>query len=362
MIPVARPCTDEREVAAATEVIRSGMLAQGPWVDRFEREFARYCDVEHAIAINTGTAALHTALLACGIGPGDEVIVPSFSFFATASCVSMCGAKPVFVDVDRKTFTIDPEGIARALSPQTRAVIGVHLFGQPFDVHTVREICDDNGLILIEDGAQAHGAEYQGKKVGGFGDAACFSFYPTKNMTVGEGGMVTTHNPDIAQKVRLLINHGQSDKYVHTILGYNFRMTDISGAIGCVQLSKLDGFNKRRIENARYFHDHITAQWIQAPVTAPGCSHVYHQYVIQVMDDSPISRDDLARFLHDHGIGTAIHYPIPIHKQPVYRNIAVYCHCQNAEDLCSRILSLPVHPLITTEERKMICTTINGMI
>jgi perosamine synthetase len=264
--------------------------------------------------------------------------------------------------VDRKTFTIDPKAIAHSLSPRTRAVIGVHLFGQPFDVDAAREICDDKGLILIEDAAQAHGAIYRGKRVGGLGDAACFSFYPTKNMTVGEGGMVTTHDRDIAQKVRLLINHGQSEKYRHTILGYNFRMTDIGGAIGCVQLSKLDGFNKKRIENARYFNDHITLAGIRTPFTAPGCSHVYHQYVIQVMVDSPVNRDDLARLLHEHGIGTAIHYPIPLHKQPVYQNIAGSCYCRNAEDLCTRILSLPVHPLITAEDRKLICTAVNEVI
>ena len=232
MIPIAKPMTGDKEIEAVTEVLRSGMLAQGKNVARFEEDFAGYCGVAEAVAVNNGTAALHATLLALGIQAGDEVIVPDFTFFATASSVCMCGARPVFADVDGKTFNVNPASVQENIGPKTRAVIGVHLFGQPFEVRPVRELCEDAKIPLIEDAAQAHGAAYQKKKAGGLGDVACFSFYPTKNMTAGDGGMVTTDDRDLAAKIRVIINHGQSGKYLHTCLGYNYRMTDIAGALG----------------------------------------------------------------------------------------------------------------------------------
>lgn len=361
MIPIAQPSAGEEEIKAVTRVLRTGMLAQGPQVAAFEEQFAEYCGVRHAIAVNSGTAALHAALASAGIGAGDEVIVPTFSFFATASSVSICGATPVFVDVDPDIYTIDPACVTEAVTDRTRAVIGVHLFGQPFDADPIAEICEDHHLALIEDAAQAHGACYHGKKVGGLGKAGCFSFYPTKNMTTGEGGMVTTDDGTYAATIRRFINHGQSEKYRHTMIGYNYRMTDIGGAIGSEQLKKLPGFNEQRIANAAYLNTHITLPGLVLPAILPKVDPVYHQYVVRVTPDCVLSRDDLGRYLHDRGIGTAVHYPIPIHQQPVYLEAGRSASCPVAERLSREVLSLPVHPGVTEPMLETICETINGV-
>ena len=360
-IPIAQPLTGAEEESAASAVIRSGMLAQGPAVAQFEEQFAHYCGVNHAIAVNSGTAALHAALACAGIKTGDEVIVPTFSFFATASCVSMCGATPVFVDVDVNTFNISPECVAEAITKKTRAVIGVHLFGQPFDIRPVLELCEDHTIALIEDAAQAHGAQYHGKTVGGFGKAGCFSFYPTKNMTTGEGGIITTDDALYAAMMRKFINHGQSEKYRHTMIGYNYRMTDIGGAIGCEQLKKLPSFNKKRIANASYLDSHISAKGLLTPHRMPDSTHVYHQYVVRITPEFPMNRAEFMTSLADRGIGTAVHYPIPIHRQPVYLEQNPSVSCPVAEQLCEEVLSLPVHPALTEPMLEKICTTINGV-
>ncbi len=359
-IPIAQPRAGEEEIAAVTRVLRSGMFAQGPEVAAFEEKFARYCEARHAIAVNNGTAALHAALASAGIGAGDEVIVPSFSFIATATCVSMCGARPVFADVDPDYFTIDPESAHALFTRSTKAVIGVHLFGQPFDVDPIRELCSDHGATLIEDAAQAHGSVYKGKKVGGLGKAGCFSFYPTKNMTTGEGGMVTTNDADYAIKIRRFINHGQSEKYLHTSLGYNYRMTDIGAAIGSAQLKKLDGFNKRRLHNADYYDRHLKRTGIVLPARRKDCTHVFHQYVVRVTKEFTLTREQLMQDLKAKGIGTAVHYPIPIHRQPVYRSADAACPV--ALELSSEVMSLPVHPLVTDENLKYICDTVNEVM
>src|SRR5690606_36295967 len=269
---------------AVLAVLASGMIAQGPVTAAFEDEFAAYCGVPHAVAVSNGTTALHAALLPAGVGPGDEVIVPAFTFFATASSVSMCGARPIFADVDPVTATIDPADVLEKVGPKTKAIIGVHLYGQPCDAGAIREICIDKGLVYIEDAAQAHGAEYRGRRTGALGDLACFSFYATKNMATGEGGMVTTTSDEYDERLRRIINHGQSEKYLHTELGYNYRMTDINAAIGRVQLAKLDGFNRRRQENAAYYNAHITAPGLVLPSVTPGRTHVWHQYSLRVTD------------------------------------------------------------------------------
>ena len=361
-IPIAQPSTGNEEENAATAVIRSGMLAQGPAVAQFENEFAEYTTTRHAIAVNSGTAALHAALACAGIQSGDEVVVPTFSFFASASCVSMCGATPVFVDVDAKTFTINPDHVAEAVTKKTKAVIGVHLFGQPFDIHPILEICEDHNLALIEDAAQAHGAHYHKKKTGGFGKAGCFSFYPTKNMTTGEGGMITTDDDAYAATIRKFINHGQSEKYRHTMIGYNYRMTDISGAIGQEQLKKLSMFNERRISHAAYLDSHLHVKGLITPYRMPESDHVYHQYVIRITPAFPLQRADLIAYLADRGIGTAVHYPVPIHQQPVYAAQNKSTSCPVAERLCEEVLSLPVHPNVTEEILMEICSTINEVI
>jgi perosamine synthetase len=358
-IPVARPVIGQDEIAAVSDVLASGMLAQGERVAEFEGKFAGYCGTTHAVATNNGTAALHAALLAAGIGYGDEVIVPAFSFIATATAVSMCGARPVFADVDERTFTISPDQVAERVTPKTKAVIGVHLFGQPFDVRAVREICEAKDLKLVEDAAQAHGALYRGEKVGGLGQMGCFSFYATKNMITGEGGMVTTSEKAYTERLRLIINHGQSEKYLHVRLGYNYRMTDIAAAIGLVQLRKLDKFNLRRRKNAEYYSANITAKGLFLPAVADGAHHVYHQYVVRLMEEFPLRRDAFIDHLRSKGIGTAVHYPTPIHRQPLYAPAADPDPCPVSSRLAATVLSLPVHPSLDSRELGYICDVIN---
>ncbi len=361
-IPVARPLVGEEEIAAVTDVMRSGMLAQGSVVTEFESRFAEYCDASHAIGVNSGTAALHAALLAAGVGPGDSVVVPAFTFFATASSVSMCGATPLFADVDPQTFNIDPDSVRDLIRPDTRAVIGVHLFGQPFDVGAVRALCNDHDLVLIEDAAQAHGAEYHGKRAGSLADLACFSFYPTKNMTTGEGGMVTTDDDHLAGRVRLLINHGQSQKYLHSAVGYNYRMTNIAAAIGLVQLGRVEEFNERRIHNARYLDRHLAGTGLVTPYVAPDVRHVYHQYVTRLPAGYALSRDAFMSALAERGIGTAVHYPIPVNRQPVYESAGERASCPVSDDLAASVVSLPVHPSVTDEELAYICDAARGLL
>lgn len=360
-IPVARPLVGEEEVEAVTRVLQSGMLAQGSVVTEFESRFAEYCGAAHGIGVNSGTAALHAALLAAGVGPWDSVIVPAFTFFATASSVSMCGATPIFADVDPQTFNIDPDSVADLIQGDTRAVVGVHLFGQPFDVAPLRDICDDRGIVLIEDAAQAHGAEYHGKRAGSLADLACFSFYPTKNMTTGEGGMVTTGDDDLAERVRLLINHGQSQKYRHTAVGYNYRMTNIAAAIGLVQLDRVEGFNERRIHNAHYLDRHLAGTGLVTPRVAPGVRHVYHQYVVKVPAGYPLGRDAFMKALAERGVGTAVHYPIPVNEQPVYGGCNGKAPCPVSDGLADSVVSLPVHPSVTDEDLAYICDAVRDL-
>jgi perosamine synthetase len=358
-IPVARPAIGQDEISAVTAVLESGMLAAGERVAEFEKKFADYCGTTHAVAINNGTAALHAALLAADIGFGDEVIVPSFSFIATATAVSMTGAKPIFVDVNEQTFGIDPAQVEGSVTPKTKAVIGVHLFGHPFDVPGIQQVCESHNLTLIEDAAQSHGAMYNGDKTGGFGQFGCFSFYATKNMTTGEGGMVTTSDRAYNERLRLLINHGQSEKYLHTRLGYNYRMTDVAAAIGLVQLKKLEKFNMRRRKNAEYYDTHISVKGLVTPGVAQGIHHVYHQYVIRLTDEFPMKRADFMEYLKVKGIGTAVHYPIPIHHQPVYARANEPDSCPVSTSLASSVLSIPVHPLLDQKELAYICDAIN---
>lgn len=360
MIPVARPVFGNEEVEAVSEVIRSGMIASGETVTRFEEEYARFSGVKYAIATSNGTTALHAGLLAAGIKPGDEVIIPSFTFIATASSVCMCGARPVAADVDIDTCCIDPESVTELITPKTKGVIGVHLFGQPCDVDAIRQICDDNALLFIEDCAQAHGAEYKGVQVGNFGAVGCFSFYPTKNMTTGEGGLITCQDVLIAEKARRLINHGQKEKYLHTEIGYNYRLTNMGAALGRVQLKKLPEMNRKRQENASYYSSRITRGGVVGPVTRDSCTHVFHQYAIRVTPESGMTRDQFAGQLLERGVGTAIHYPIPVHEQPVFKGTITGSPCPVSHQLAEEILSLPVYPSLSHEERDQVVEALNG--
>ncbi len=341
-ISIAQPWIAEEEIAAVTEVLRSGMLAAGPVVKRFEEKFAASCGARHAVATNNGTSALHAALLAAGVKPGDEVIVPTFSLFATASAVSMCGAVPVFADIDEHTYNIDPESAASHITPRTRGIIGVHLFGQTFEAKPLRELCDAHDLFLLEDAAQSHGATHHGVAAGALGDIACFSFYATKNMLTGEGGMITTNSDEYQDRLRSLVNHGQKEKYLHTELGYNYRMTDLAAAIGLVQLLRLDIMNAARRKNAAILSWSLADSGLILPKTLPGNVPVYHQYVIRVPD---LTRDTFMGKLKERGIGTAIHYPRCIHEQPFYQSQTVSCPV--GEQMAKEVVSLPVHPLLS---------------
>jgi len=353
MIPIAKPQIDEAEIRAVSDVLRSGMIAQGQRVTDFEQAFAEYTGVDHAIAVNSGTAALHAGLLAHGIGPGDEVITSPFSFIATANTILYTGARPVFSDISPDTFNLEPEKVAGKITDKTKAIMPVHLYGHPADMKAYEEIAEDHDLALIEDACQAHGATFNGKKAGSFGTGA-FSFYPTKNMTTSEGGMITTDDKEIADRVRMVREHGSRQRYLHEMLGYNLRMTDICAAIGLVQLEKLDDYTASRQQNAQKLSEGLRdVEGVTCPAVREECSHVFHQYTIRTQD-----RDDLATFLREKGIGTGIHYPIPIHLQPYYKELGYTDSHPVAEELSDEVLSLPVHPQVTEENINFIVGSI----
>ena len=340
-------------------VLRSGRLAQGPKVEEFEALFASYIGTKYAMATSSGTAALHIAFLASGIGNGDEVITTPFSFIATANAILFCGARPIFVDIDKDTFCIDPSLIRAKITSKTKAVLPVHLYGQPCNMKEIVKICREHNLILIEDACQAHGTEYHGKKVGSFG-IGCFSFYPTKNMTTGEGGMIVTDDSNIAERARMIRSHGQKERYIHELLGHNYRMTDIAAAIGICQLKKLDEFNRQRIENARFLTERLgKIRGLITPFIASDVRHVFHQFTIRVTGDFSMSRDELKQRLKDKGIMTEVYYPLPIHKQPLYKELGCNDSLPDAEKACEEVLSLPVHPLLTEEDLNYIVGAIN---
>jgi len=388
MINISAPILEDDEIEAVTNVLKSRMLAQGPKVEEFEEAFASYIGTKYAIATNSGTAALHIALLASGIGKGDEIITTPFSFISTANAILFCGAKPVFVDIDENTFNINPNLIYEKITPRTKAILPVHLYGQPCDMKEIVEICNKHNLALIEDACQAHGAVYYSRqsavgsqqlrpsaihsrlttsppglstndyrlalKVGSFG-IGCFSFYPTKNMTTGEGGMITTDDEDVAQKARMIRNHGQKERYFHETLGYNYRMTDIAAALGICQLKKLDEFTRKRIENARFLTKEISSiKGLMPPFVAPNVKHVFHQFTIKVTEDFRLTRDELHHRLSEKGVGSAVYYPLPIHKQPLYQKLGYNDHLPISEKVAHEVLSLPVRPGLREEDLKTI--------
>ena len=347
-IPVAYPLLGDEEREAVLRVLSSGQLAQGEQVAAFERRFARICQVQEAVAVSSGTAALHLALLAHGIGPGDEVITTPFSFAATANVIVLVGAKPVFVDIEPETYSIDSTLIEAAITPRTKAILPVHLYGHPCDMPALMSLAQAHHLVLIEDACQAHAAAIDGVPVGSFG-TGCFSFYPTKNMTTGEGGIVTTNDHQLAERIRLLRSHGQKARYQHVTNGYNLRMTDIQAAIGLAQCEKLAFFTERRIANAAYL-DQQLRPYIQTPVVRPGYRHVYHQYTIKV----PSGRNAWQQTLHERGVGTAIHYPCPIHQQPFYQELGYSLSLPHAEEAARQVLCLPIHPALNEEDLALV--------
>lgn len=357
MIPIAKPIIGEEEKKAVLEVLNSGVLAQGAKVKELEEKFAQLCGTKYAIAVNSGTAAIHTALYALGIKEGDEVITTPFTFAATATPILMQHAKIVFADVKPDTFNIDPEEVKKKITKMTKAIIVVDLFGQPADYDELQKIADEHGLAIVEDACQAVNAEFKGKKTGSFGKVAAFSFYATKNMMCGEGGILTTNDETIYEKAKMFRHHGQSEKvrYVHQDLGYNYRLTDLQAAIAVEQLKKIDAFTNKRMENATLLTDGLkTMHGIIVPSIKSGVKHVFHQYTIKV-DGFKFNRDRLMEYLTSKGIGNAIFYPKPLHLQPVFKK-AGYKESDFpvAERLVKQVVSLPVHPSVSREDIKTI--------
>ncbi len=355
MIPIAKPMIGDEEKQAVLEVLDSGILAQGPRVKAFEDGFAALCGVKHAIATSSGTTALHVALLAHEIGPGDEVITTPFTFIASANSILYTGATPVFVDIDPVTFNLDPAQIEAAITPRTKALMPVHLFGLVCDMDPILALAEAHGLALIEDACQAHGAEYRGRKAGSFG-TGCFSLYPTKNMTSAEGGMITTDDDEIAARCRILRQHGMQRRYYHDAVGYNFRMTDVHAAIGLAQLGKLEKHNEARVRNAAYLSQHLTG--VVTPTVPEGSHHVFHQYTIRVTDGQ---RDAVLEGLGQRGIGTGVYYPVPVHQQRIYEESCRGLTLPEAERAAQEVLSLPVHPGLSAQDLEAIVAAVNDL-
>ena len=353
MIPIARPQMGEEEKQRVWEAMASGLLAQGPRVRELEERFADFIGAGHAVATSSGTTALHLALLGHGIGPGDEVITVPFTFIASANSVLYTGARPVFVDIDERDFSIDPALIEAAVTERTKAIMPVSLYGQPADMEAVSQIAQRHGLALVEDAAQAHGAAIGEKKSGTWGIGA-FSFYPTKNMTTGEGGMLTTDDAELADRVRLLREHGMKVRYHHDVVGYNFRMTDIAAAIGLAQLPKLSGYNDRRRAIAARYDAELRG--VITPYVRPGVTHVYHQYTLRVNE-----RDAFAERLKERGVGCGIYYPIPVHRQKPFIELGYGQDALPVTDrLTAEVLSIPVHPSLTDDEVATVIEAVNA--
>ena len=355
-VAIADPVVEAPEHEAVARVLDSGQLAAGPEVADFETEFASYCSTDHAVATANGTAALHTALAALGIGEGDAVVTTPFTFVATANAIRFVGAEPVFADVDPDTLTLDPESVAetvRAREGDVAAIVAVHLYGRPADLDGLATVADDCGAALVEDAAQAHGATYRGEAVGAVGDVGCFSFYPTKNMTTGEGGMVVTDRDDVAERAASFVDHGRNGRNRHDRLGHNFRLSSVAAAIGRVQLDRLPSLVAGRREHARALTDGLSGTGLDLPREPDDGTHAYNQYTVRTDH-----RDDLAAHLDDAGVDTAVYYPTPIHRQPAYD--AISCSAPVAESAADEVLSLPVHPRLSDSELERIVAAVDA--
>jgi perosamine synthetase len=356
MIPIAKPYIGEEEKKLVLEVLESGMLAQGPKVNALEKAFQEVCGTKHAIATTSGTTALHVALLAHDIGLGDEVITTPFTFIASANSILFTGAEPVFVDIEEVTFNINPELIEDAITPKTKAILPVHLYGHMCDIEAIMDIADRHDLVVIEDACQAVGATYEAKTAGSFGTGV-FSLYATKNVMSGEGGMITTNSDEIAEKCRLIRSHGMKVRYYHDMLGYNYRMSDLHAAIGLAQIGRIDELMQKRRENAKYLTENISS--VITPKVKPGYEHVWHQYTIRL--DGNRDRDAAIKKLNDAGIGTGIFYPVPAHQQDYMRDIVGDITLPVSEKMAKQVISLPVHPLVSQEDLEKIVTEVNKL-
>ncbi len=354
-IPPAKPIIGDEEREAVDRVLRSGMIAQGPEVKAFEEEFAEHFKLGRAcVAVNSGTSGLHLGLLACGIGVGDEVIVPSFTFAATANSVALTGATPVFADISADDFCLDPASVEAAVTDRTRAIMPVHLYGHPARMVELQKIADKHGLMLFEDAAQAHGASLNGTPVGAFGAFGMFSLYPTKNMTSGEGGMVSAANDEVERSLRLYRNQGMLQQYHNEVVGLNNRMTDIHAAIGRVQLTKVGAWTRQRQENAAFLSANL--EGVVTPPTLPGAVHVFHQYTVRVADD----RDGFSAALKEkYNVGSGMFYPVPNHRLKPFQSPVDLPETERAAKEC---LSLPVHPSLTREHLERVVEAVNSLV
>ncbi|MGB9805981.1 MAG: DegT/DnrJ/EryC1/StrS family aminotransferase [Thermoproteota archaeon] len=374
-----RPVIEEEEIEAVEEVLRSRKLSSlaGDKTKKFEEEFAKYIGTKFAIATSNGTTALHTALAAAGIKAGDEVIVPPFTFVATATSVLHQDAVPVFADIDKETFTIDPEDVKRKITEKTKAIIVVHLFGHPAEMDEIMEIAREKNLIVVEDCAQAIGAEYKGKKVGSIGHISAFSFYATKNMMTGEGGMVLTNDEKMANKARLVRHHGQASTYHYEILGYNYRITEMQSAIGLVQLKKLENFNNIRRKHAKIYYDELKGiKGLELPIERPYAKHVFHLYTIKLTEDVKVPRDEFVKYLRAENAPAGVFYPTPLHLEPLfqdlyergkrldfYKNIKYKAgDFPVSEDVSGRVFSLYTDPVLTDNEIVTISSAVKKVI
>lgn len=357
MIPISKPYIGDAEKQAVLEVLESGMLVQGPRAARLEEAFAKICQTPYAVATSSGTTALHVALLAHEIGPGDEVITTPFTFMASVNTILYVGAKPVFVDIEEDTFNINPTLIEAAITPKTKAILPVHLYGYPCNMDAISAIAEKYGLIIIEDACQAVGAKVGEKPVGSFG-TGCFSLYATKNIMAGEGGMITTGDEAIAARCRMIRNHGMQRRYYHDMLGYNFRISDLHAAIGLAQVDRLNDFTQKRQANAAYLNNHLTS--VRTPQVCPGYEHVWHQYTVRL--DGGRDRDAAVKRLNDAGVGTGIFYPVPAYRQ-AHLVAAGYgdLYLPVTERLVKEVISLPVHPQLSQEDLGCITAEVNRL-
>ena len=362
MIPINMPLIGQEEIKAVTRVLKGGMLTgrfgSGPMAKQFEGDFAKFFKTKHAVAVNSGTAALHMALWAAGVKAGDEVILPSFTFIATAEVVALIGAKPVFADIKQNTYNIDPDKLEAAITRKTKAVIPVDLYGLPAEIDRIKEIADKHNLILVEDTAQAHGASYRGKPPGYFADVACWSFYASKNMTTGEGGMVTTNNDEYARKLRLIKSHGETEEYKASVLGHNYRMPEIEASIGIVQLKQLPVFAAKRRKNAEDLTERLDGfEQLVLPVEPRGCRSSWYLYTVRIRKGSVEDRDRIVEGLRNKGVGATVYYPTPIHQMAYYQQFGTY-HLPNTEKVAQKVFSLPVHPAVTPENIQYIARAV----
>ena len=363
MIPINLPKITEEEIDAVIKVMRSGILTTGlgagPKVTEFEKDYCGFAGVKHAIAVNTGTAALHAALLAAGIKSGDEIILPAFTFVATAEAVVMTGAKPVFADIDPITYTLSPNSAEKAVTEKTKGIIPVDLYGLPADTSPIQEIAAKQNLTIIEDCAQSHGATYHDKPAGATANIACWSLYAAKNIGTGEGGVVTTDNDELAEKVRMVRTHGEKVKYTSMMLGTNYRMTEIQAAIGVIQLKKLPEFLAKRAHNAKLLTDLLQkTDKLTLPPQLSDRTPSYYLYTVRINNTTEAKRNSIIKQMHDKGIGADAYYPTPINQMPYYKNNFGEFDLPETEKAAKQVLSLPIHPGVTDEQIDFIATTL----